>query len=80
MMNACTQGPQEAMEQQLKSMAEKASTAENQCVRETLRERVRNRVVRAERDYRRAQRLHELGDLLDRNPEVCRILELMEEM
>lgn len=48
--------------------------------REALRERVWTGVRRAERESRKAQQLAELAILLDKNPEVARILELIEDV
>jgi hypothetical protein len=44
----------------------------------TLRERIRNQRCRAQNESRRLEQLHELEYLLEKHPEVARILELME--
>lgn len=49
-------------------------------VRPSLQEMVWSQVRQAEREARRHQRLAELGILLDKNPEVARILDLVEEV
>lgn len=48
------------------------------CARPSLRDRVGGAHWRAEREARRRDQLSELIDLLDRNPAVTRILELIE--
>ena len=47
--------------------------------RPSLRERVAMDLHRAERESNKAMRLRELSELLDRNSEVARILDLIEE-
>ena len=49
-----------------------------QCVRPGLRERVNDAFYRAERESRKCDRLKELAELLDSNPAIARILELIE--
>ena len=48
--------------------------------RESIRDRVERRQYEAVRAGRQAQQLAELGALLDKNPEVARILDLFEEL
>ena len=48
--------------------------------RASLRERVAMDLIRAERESNKALRLRELNDLLDKNPDVARILDLVEEV
>lgn len=48
--------------------------------RPSLRERVDQQCCYARNESRRARRLDELARLLDKNPEVARILDLMEEL
>jgi hypothetical protein len=55
-------------------------TCQDMPMREGLLSRVKDRAARANRDRLRSERLQELAYLLDKNPEVARILELMEEM
>lgn len=45
-----------------------------------IRDRVRNAEYRAESEARQAGRMAELGALLDKNPDVARILDLIEEV
>lgn len=47
-------------------------------MRENLRGRVHSELRRSMRESRKAENLQELAMLLDKNPEVARILELME--
>ena len=47
--------------------------------KESLRERLADRVSRADRESRKTESMRELAYKLDKNPEVARILELMEE-
>lgn len=51
---------------------------EIECARPSLRERVNSSFYRAERETRNVNRLKELADLLDTNPAIARILELIE--
>jgi hypothetical protein len=48
--------------------------------RASLRIRVQEQWERSNREGRRARAMEELGDLLDKHPEVGRIVELLEEM
>lgn len=48
--------------------------------RENLRERLNYRLVRAYRDADKLAKTQELAALLDKNPEVARILDLVEEL
>ena len=48
--------------------------------RDNLRNRVERQMCEAARAGRKADRLAELGALLDKNPEVARILDLIEEV
>ena len=48
--------------------------------RESVRSRVERKTREAVRAGRQAQQLAELGALLDKNPEVARILDLFEEL
>lgn len=48
--------------------------------RASLRERVMMNLRRAERESNKALRLRELRDLLEKNPDVARILDLVEEV
>ena len=48
--------------------------------RDNLRNRVERQMCDAARAGRKAERLAELGMLLDKNPEVARILDLIEEV
>lgn len=48
--------------------------------RSTLRDRVNGQLQGAEHEAYKAQRLRELLELLDKNPEVGRILELIEDV
>jgi hypothetical protein len=52
---------------------------ENEPMRPGLRERVNSSFYRAERESRNVSRLKELADLLDTNPALARILELIEQ-
>lgn len=52
---------------------------ENEPRRPSLRERVNDSFYRAERESRKLDRLKELAELLDTNPALARILELIEE-
>lgn len=45
----------------------------------SLRERLREQAARARRESRKVDRLDELNYLLDKNPEVARILDLLED-
>lgn len=45
-----------------------------------LRDRVESQAGEAERQSRKADRLRELGYLLDKNPEIARILDLLDEV
>ena len=49
-------------------------------MRDSLRNRVERQMCDAARAGRKADRLAELGMLLDKNPEVARILDLIEEV
>lgn len=49
-----------------------------QPARETLIGRIRNQVSRCSREARKAKQYKELQYLLDKNPEVARILELLD--
>lgn len=51
----------------------------NECKRPGLRERVNSSFYRAERETRNVDRLKELAELLDTNPAIARILELIEQ-
>lgn len=57
-----------------------ASEGTNLCKRASLRERIERRAECAERDYARASRMRELAALLEKHPDIARILELMEEL
>lgn len=46
----------------------------------TLRDRIHSQRMSAERSGRQASRLREVEELLDRNPEVARILDLLEQL
>ena len=48
--------------------------------RATLSERVSNRLYRAQQEAYKAERLAELARLLEKNPEIARILDLVEEL
>lgn len=48
--------------------------------RASLRDRAYSAQFRAERESRKASQMAELGALLDKNPDVARILDLMEEV
>lgn len=50
------------------------------CTRASLRERVASQTHRARKESRRLDRLNELEYLLDKNPEIARILDLLEEV
>ena len=50
-----------------------------QAVQPSLRERIRDQAARARRESRKADRLDELNFLLEKNPEVARILDLLED-
>ena len=81
-------------EHKLKSMAEQearlnqgstcassvlGSTNEGCCLASpSLRERIRNQSYHAKVESRRVEQLQELEFLLDKNPEVARILDLLE--
>lgn len=52
---------------------------ENVCARPGLRERVNSSFYRAERESRNVSRLKGLAELLDTNPAIARILELIEQ-
>ena len=80
---------QREREQKLKAMAETCQqSTKGSCgdagmlapARDSLLDRVRARVDRAKRESVKYERLAELQYLLDKHPEVARILELMEEM
>lgn len=45
-----------------------------------IRERVNAQLHRAQQESNRASRLHELAYLLEKNPEIARILDLVEEV
>ena len=45
-----------------------------------LRERIHNQAAHAQQEGNKASRLYELAELLDKNPVVARILELLEEV
>lgn len=47
--------------------------------RPTLRDRLKRQIESAVREQRRARSANELFELLEKNPDVARILELMEE-
>lgn len=51
----------------------------NRPMRDGLRRRIEERIGRAEREQMKATRLYELRELLQKHPDVARILELMEE-
>lgn len=51
-----------------------------QCGQPSLRERLSNRLYRAQEEARTADRLSELQYLLDKHPEVARILELLDQL
>ena len=56
------------------------SIGSNQCARPNLRDRIEGQAQSAEYQGMKAARLRELSVLLEKNPEVCRILELMSEV
>lgn len=51
-----------------------------QAIGHSLRDRVHAQIHRATNEARRIERLNELAILLERNPEVARILDLIEEV
>ncbi len=56
------------------------STGCAEASRPSLRDRCRDAEYRAQHESFKAQRMCELGVLLDKNPEVARILDLIEEV
>lgn len=48
--------------------------------RSTMRDKLKARIERHSQDARHVERCNELYDLLNKNPEVARILELFEEI
>lgn len=52
----------------------------NECKRASLRERVSDQLYRARSESGKCSRLEELTFLLEKNPEVARILDLIEEV
>ena len=64
----------------LKSMYDnqQCSTSAGGCANPSLRERISAQKFRAQQESRNANRLAELECLLDKNPEVARILDLLE--
>lgn len=49
-------------------------------VQVSLQDRLRDQAAQARRESRKADRLDELNHLLDKNPEVARILDLLEDV
>ena len=56
------------------------SIGDKECDLRSLRERIEGQAQSAEYQGMKAARLRELSVLLEKNPEVCRILELMSEV
>ena len=72
-------------EQTMKRMYENQETSQGLCgsigaSAQSLRERIEGQAQSAEYQGMKAARLRELSVLLEKNPEVCRILELMSEV
>lgn len=62
------------------TMGLKSDRCADQPNRPSLRERVHSQLYRAEKEARQVSKLEELRWLLDKNPDVARILDLLEEV
>ena len=51
---------------------------EKQALRANLRERITNRSVSAQQAANQAARLNRLTELMDKNPDICDIIDLMQ--
>ena len=70
---------EEYVKQQARNYSDCGGTGLGQACRQSLRDRVESQKYRAEVEANRAAGLHELASLLDRNPDVARILDLLDQ-